>query len=184
MFNGSTAYGIKYPDSWQKYANKFPTHTGHVHQKYSRYQPEWFPVGSRIFSVENVKEIPPAAAGKRRRPSKENQRNERGGVDMPFQPRAIALAGDTLVLAGWLDAIAIQPRTGLPLNPENPDPRECVLRVLSTTGGTILDEHKIPAEPAYDGMAIAYGKVYLPLKDGTVLCLAGTSGESSNPASE
>jgi hypothetical protein len=48
-FDGTTAYGIKNPYSWQKYANKFPTHTGHVHQKYSRYEPEWFPVGSRIF---------------------------------------------------------------------------------------------------------------------------------------
>ena len=103
---------------------------------------------------------------------------------MPFQPRAIALTADKLILAGWLDAIAIQPKTGLPLDPENPDPRNCVLRVLSTSDGTILSEHKIPAEPAYDGMAIAYGKVYLPLKDGTVVCLAGTTGESSNPASE
>ena len=90
---------------------------------------------------------------------------------MPFQPRAIALAGETLVLAGWLDAIAIQPKTGLPLDPANPDPRDCVLRTLSTNGGKILNEYKIPAEPAYDGLAVAYGRIYLPLKDGTVICL-------------
>jgi hypothetical protein len=90
---------------------------------------------------------------------------------MPYQPRAIALANETLVLAGWLDAIAIQPRTGLPLDPDSPDPRDCVLRTVSTNGGKILDEHNIPAEPAYDGLAVAYGRVYLPLKDGTVICL-------------
>jgi hypothetical protein len=171
VFNGTTAYGIKNPYSWQKYANRFPTHTGHPHQKYSRYSPEWFPVGSRIFSFDNEKEAPPAAAGKRRRPSKENQRNERWGVDMPFQPRAIALAGNTLVLAGWLDAVAIQPKTGLPLNPADPDPRDCVVRTLSTNGGKILNEYRIPAEPAYDGLAVAYGRIYLPLKNGTVICL-------------
>ena len=90
---------------------------------------------------------------------------------MDYQPRTIALAGDKLVLAGWLDAIVIEPKTGLPLDPENPDPRNCVLRVMTADGGKILSECRIPAEPAYDGMAIAYGRVYLPLKDGTVLCL-------------
>lgn len=171
VFNGSTAYGIKNPYSWQKYAKKYPTHTGHPHQKYSRYNPEWFPVGSRIFSFDNVEEAPGVAAGKRRRPSREQQRNDKWGVDMPLQPRAIALAGNKLVLAGWLDAVAIQPRTGLPLDPDNPDPRECVLRTVSTNGGKILDEHNIPAEPAYDGLAVAYGRIYLPLKDGTLICL-------------
>jgi outer membrane protein assembly factor BamB len=184
VFNGTSAYGIKNPYSWQKYANNYPTHTGHVHQKYTRYKPEWFPVGSRIFSFDNTvaaaadtKATRPDKKKKRRKPSKEQQRNEKWGVDMPLQPRAIALAADKLIIAGWLDAIAIQPRTGLPLDPQNPDPRNCVLRVLSTGDGTVLGEHKIPAEPAYDGMAIAYGKVYLPLKDGTVLCLSGREEE-------
>ena len=76
-----------------------------------------------------------------------------------------------LIVAGWLDAMAIEPKTGLALDPERPDPRICVLRVLSTDGGKILGEHKIPAEPAYDGMAVAYGRIYLPLKNGTVMCL-------------
>ena len=90
---------------------------------------------------------------------------------MPLQPRAIALAGKTLVLAGWLDAVAIQPKTGLPLNPANPDPRDCVLRTLSTNDGKILNEYRIPAEPTYDGLAVAYSRIYLPLKNGTVICL-------------
>ena len=87
---------------------------------------------------------------KRRRLSKEQQHNEKWGVDMPLQPRAIALAADKLIIAGWLDAIAIRPRTGLPVNSKNPDPRNCVLRVLSTSDGSILGECEIPADPAYD----------------------------------
>ena len=174
VFNDSEAYGIKNPYSWLKYANRIPTHTGHPHQKYSRYQPEWFPVGSRVFSFENKKESPPEGDERKVRRYLRNPfeggYSETWGVDMPYQPRAIALAGNKLVLAGWLDTLAIQQRTGLPLDPKNPDPRNCVLRVVSTDGGKILSEHKIPAEPAYDGMAVAYGKVYLPLKDGTVIC--------------
>ena len=57
-FNETSAYGIKNPYSWQKYANKYPTHTGHVHQKYTRYESEWFPVGSRIFSFDNAGTTP------------------------------------------------------------------------------------------------------------------------------
>lgn len=172
VFNDATAYGIKNPYSWQKYANRFPTHTGHPHQKYSRYDPKWFPVGSRIFSFDNRA----ATAEKARRVSKEQQTNEKWAVKLPYQPRAIALAGETLVLAGWLDAMAIQPKTGMPLDPDNPDPRDCVLRTMSTTDGTVLDEYAIPAEPAYDGLAVAYERIYLPLKDGTVICLSCKGG--------
>jgi len=189
-FNDTTVYGIKNPYSYQKYSKdiRIPTHTGHPHQKYSRYESPWFPVGCRIFASHNVK--PRRADSKtgrqprrpktsstskvRRysgRPSIEHARPETWGVDMNYQPRTIALASDALILAGWLDAIAIKPKSGLPLDPANPDPRVCVLRVLSTVGGKILSEYKIPAEPAYDGMAVAYGRIYLPLKNGTVMCL-------------
>ncbi len=176
VFNDTTAYGIKTPYSWQKYANRYPTHTGHVHQKYTRYSPEWFPVGSRVFSFTNAAARPAEPSGdkaakrRRRGPSREGTRNETWGVDMPYQLRAITLAANTLAVAGWLDAIAIQPKTGLPIAPGHHAPRRCVLRTLSAEDGAMISEHKIPSEPAYDGMAIAYGRIYLPLKDGTVLC--------------
>ena len=48
-----------------------------------------------------------------------------------------------------------------------------MLRTLSTTDGKILSEYKVPAEPAYDGLAVAYDKIYLPMKSGTVICLEG-----------
>lgn len=178
-FNAETAYGIKNPYSWQKYANNYPTHTGHVHQKYSRYQPQWFPVGSRIFSFKNEGDA--TALQDLRQNFREQQTDETWGVDMPYQPRAIALAGNTLVLAGWLDAIAIEPKTGMPLDPSNPDPRDCELRLLSTDGGSVLAAQPIPAEPAYDGLAVAYGRVYLPLQDGTVICYQGNR-QASTPA--
>jgi outer membrane protein assembly factor BamB len=174
VFNATTAYGIKNPYSWQKYANTYPTHTGHVHEKYARYESQWFPIGTRIFSFENAAATSPTTPKNRRRDSREHQTNEKWGVDMPFQPRAVALAGETLVLAGWLDAVAIQPKTGLPLNPANPDPRDCVLRTLSTSSGNVLGNYPIPAEPVYDGLAVAYGRVYLPLQNGTVICLQGS----------
>lgn len=173
-FNDTTVYGVKNPYSHQKYSKEIniPTHTGHRHQKYSRYDPSWFPVGCRVFASENVKPDEPQKKIKYPgMPAKAHARPEVWGVDMNFQPRTIVLSGGTLILAGWLDAVAIKPKTGLALNPENPDPRDCVLRVLSIEDGKMLSECRIPGEPAYDGMAIAYDKIYLPLKNGTVICL-------------
>ena len=48
-----------------------------------------------------------------------------------------------------------------------------MLRTLSTKDGNILSEYKVPAEPAHDGLAVAYDKVYLPMKNGTVICVEG-----------
>ena len=182
VFDSASAYGVKNPYTWQKYATKVPTHDGHVHQKYSRYDSKWFPVGSRVFAFDNARTAPPAApkpkTAKDKRRGKpvnnESKGGEKWGVDTAFQPRAIALADDTLFLAGWLDTMAIQPKTGLPLDPENPDPRNCVLRRISTQDGRVIREYKLAGEPAYDGMAIARGRLYLPLKDGTMLCFRGS----------
>ena len=82
------------------------------------------------------------------------------------------LAADHLFLAGWIDALAIQERTGRALNPKNPDPRDSVLRVLSTADGTQLAEYRLSSEPAFDGLCAARGRLYLTLKDGTALCFA------------
>ncbi|MBF0197623.1 MAG: PQQ-binding-like beta-propeller repeat protein [Planctomycetes bacterium] len=38
--------------------------------------------------------------------------------------------------------------------------------------GKLLDEQKLTSPPVFDGMITAYGKIYIALKDGSVLCLA------------
>jgi len=45
------------------------------------------------------------------------------------------------------------------------------LWVLSAKDGSRLATHKLPAAPAFDGVSVAGGKVYVVLQDGTVMCL-------------
>jgi len=66
--------------------------------------------------------------------------------------RAIALTGQTLALAGT----------------DSKDNHKMVL--YSTDGGKVLSEVKLPAQPVFDGMASAKGRVYLSLANGNVAC--------------
>ena len=130
---------------------------GHLHQKFTRYEESFFPVGSTISAK---------LAGRRREPA-----GESWSITEPFQPRAMVLAGQKLFLAGWLDAVAIQMKTGRALSKDNPDPHESVLRIYSAKTGKRLAEHKLPSDPVFDGAAAAYGHLFLSLKNGKLICM-------------
>ena len=44
---------------------------------------------------------------------------------------------------------------------------------ISTSAGSELARHPIPAAPAFTGMAAAGGELFLTLESGHLLCLAG-----------
>lgn len=46
------------------------------------------------------------------------------------------------------------------------------LWLLSARDGSILARHTLPAAPAFEGLAVANGEVYVTLQDGTVMCLS------------
>jgi hypothetical protein len=50
------------------------------------------------------------------------------------------LADDILFMTGWLDAVAIETRTGMTIDENDPDPGISVLRSVSTADGTALAE--------------------------------------------
>jgi hypothetical protein len=83
----------------------------------------------------------------------------------------MVLAGDVLLVAGWLDALAIRERTGRALDEAPPDRRPAVLRALSTSDGETIAQRSLPIEPVFDGMSAAYGRLFLSLKDGAVVCM-------------
>jgi hypothetical protein len=148
-----------------------PDHDGHFHQKYARYEAKYFPIGTRIFARSNRTVRP--AAGKRGRGGSQGSASVAPGEwvrDEPIQPRALVLADDVLFLAGWQDAVAIQPQTGRPLDPARPDPRPCVLQARSTATGEVMAEYRLDDEPGFDGLIAAHGRLYLSLKNGTVVC--------------
>jgi outer membrane protein assembly factor BamB len=88
---------------------------------------------------------------------------------VPLRIRAMALAGDTLFLAGPPDIVpehdplaAFEGRKG------------ASLWVVSTTDGRKLAEHKLDSPPVFDGMAAAAGRLYLCTDDGKLLCFGAT----------
>ncbi len=126
---------------------------GHFHQKFSRYQEEFFPVGTKIHA------------------SVTTQGRKSWDKSEDFQPRAAILAGDRLYLAGWLDSVAVELKSGRPRDPENPGPHTPVLRVYSAAKGKRIAEHALPEEPAFDGLAAAYKCLFISLKDGSIACM-------------
>jgi outer membrane protein assembly factor BamB len=85
---------------------------------------------------------------------------------VPVKVRALVLAGDTLFAAGAPGeellpaANAVTPTGG-------------VLLALSATDGAEQARCDLDAPPAFDGLAAAYGKLYLTTADGKIVCLAG-----------
>lgn len=108
--------------------------------------------------------------------SKKDRRRSKVGVDksiVPFkwsktadlEARAMIMAGSTLFVAGPLGQTyesinAYEGKEGIRL------------RAISVIDGRQLAEIKLDALPVFDGMAGARGRLYLSMKDGSLLCLA------------
>jgi len=131
---------------------------GHLHQKFTRYEQEFFPFGSKI-----------SAAGRAR--GKKGPAKTSWSIEDTIQPRAMVLAGKKLFLAGWLDSMPIELKTGRAKNPNDPDPHYSMLRVYSADSGKQLSEHKLPSDPVFDGAAAAYGNLFISLKNGRLVCM-------------
>lgn len=130
---------------------------GHLHQKFTRYEESFFPVGSTISCKQVARRREPGGAS--------------WSITEPYQPRAMVLAGRHLLLAGWLDAVAIQLKTGRALSKDNPDPHEAILRIYSARTGERQAEYKLPSDPVFDGAAAAYGQLFISLKNGKLICM-------------
>ncbi len=85
---------------------------------------------------------------------------------VPIQVRAMVMAGNVLFVAGPGTVNTIK-------GPEEPDrSKGTVLMAVSASDGTELAKYRFDSLPVFDGMAVAYGRLYLSMKDGTLLCLA------------
>jgi hypothetical protein len=102
--------------------------------------------------------------------------------DVPLHVGAMTLAGDRLFIAGPPDLIDEDDtiwRIGDPSVQAVLAEQDAVLKgkrgsmlhVVSIADAAKLAEHKLDALPVWDGMAAANGRLYIALKDGSVLCL-------------
>jgi hypothetical protein len=178
VFNDEMALGVQSFYTFLKHDGSMhpPTHTGHLHQKYARYKKEWFPIGNRLFAQSRkaakaapVPDASEAPAGKK----KKKRGGGRSGMErhvwtktVPAQIRAMLLANDTLFCAGWRDSVTLFEQGKGP----GEDP---LLMAVSVKDGNLLAEYPLEAGPTFDGMAAAYGRLYLSLKNGTVECWGG-----------
>jgi len=85
---------------------------------------------------------------------------------IPLRVRAMVLAGESLFAAGMPDVV----------DPKDPlaafeGRQTALLQVFSTRDGSLLKSYSLDAAPAFDGMAAAYGRLYLSLKNGQLLCM-------------
>ena len=104
--------------------------------------------------------------------------------DVPLIVRAMALAGQTLFIAGppdVLDEEDVYKRYGEPeVQAKLAEQAEvylgkagALLLAVSTADGKTLAQHKLASVPEWDGMAAAAGRLYVTTLDGKVICLTG-----------
>jgi hypothetical protein len=103
-------------------------------------------------------------------------------VEVPLLGRALVVAGQTLFVAGPPDVVDTyaSASTYTDRKTQAALAAQCdamagrhggVLRAVSLADGRTLHELKLDAVPVFDGMAAAYGKLYMATIDGRVLCL-------------
>ncbi len=163
-FDDKMVYGVQTFYTFLKHDPSMhpDTHTGHMHQKYARYAAEQFPIGTRLFAQDNIRPTSGRPARKRRQTLKDNTHKWNQKTLVQF--RAMVLAGDVLFAAGWKDSVKIFEKD--PFTPNEP-----ILTVISTTDGKTLKQYPLEADPVFDGMAAAQGKLYLAQKNGAIICL-------------
>jgi len=116
---------------------------------------------------------PPSGRQKERRPSSEPP-SAGWSQRVPILVQAMVLADRTLFLAGPDDPLRRVPHT-----PSEVDQLAEALErthggrllAVSLENGKPLSESPLASPPVFDGMAAAYGRLYLTAKDGTVVCL-------------
>ena len=85
---------------------------------------------------------------------------------LPVRVRAMVLADKTLFVAGPLDVVDSEDPTGA-----FEGRKGMVLRAVSSENSEELSELKLESVPVFDGLIAAQGKLYMSLKNGTVVCL-------------
>ncbi len=86
-------------------------------------------------------------------------------VLIPITGKAMALAGDTLFVAGAPLVFDFDD-----LGASYAGRRGAVLLATSTDDGSKLAEYKLDVLPAWDGMAAAYGRLFIVNQDGSIEC--------------
>jgi hypothetical protein len=119
-------------------------------------------------------------AGKRRRPKQPAAppQDNRWSVEVPFYVHAMAVAGDTMFIAGPIQADdtkseSLRLADGAAALDAWYGKLGSQLWAVSTKDGKKLAATELDSPPVWDGMAVIEGRLFLATRDGKVLCFAG-----------
>ena len=101
---------------------------------------------------------------------------------IPLHARALLLSPGKLYIAGPPNVLSLESVVKKFSTPETQEilkkqdallvgNTDAILQVVSCEDGSKLSELQLDSVPVFDGMAAAYGKLYIIMKDGTVQCL-------------
>ncbi len=177
VFDGRCAYGVQSLYTFLKHTRSMwpAAHEGELHQKYATYQPHHFPLGGRIYARER-KTVADDGPENGKQPGKDlsaHSAGQRWDVRVPLQVRAMVLTDKVLFMAGWLDRVGIEEKTGVALDRSGKHTQRAVLWAVSPADGKKLAEYPLDSAPVFDGLIAADGRLYLSTAGGKVLCFAG-----------
>ncbi len=141
-------------------------------QRFSR-SPYFAPgrTGYDLVADDNTNEpyLDPKAARHEREPGYSRKQPPKWKVKIPIRVLAMVLAADTLFLAGPPDKI------------DTDDPLatfegrgHAILRAVSTRDGSTRAEYVLDAQPVFDGLIAASGRLFISTRDGRVVCFGET----------
>jgi len=110
----------------------------------------------------------PAAGAKRQGRSPARPKQYRWTASLPVLARALVLAKERLFLAGPPDLLTSDDPHGALEGSQGG-----VLLAVSTKDGAELNRCALDAPPVFDGLAAAYGRLYMADGDGRVICFQG-----------
>ncbi len=123
--------------------------------------------GHDLVADDNANEpiLTEKAARREREPGHTRKAPPKWQAKVPIRARAMVLADKTLFIAGPPDKI----------DPADPlatfeGRGGALLRAVSTTDGGKLAQFPLDAQPVFDGLIAAGGKLYMTMQDGTVRC--------------
>ncbi len=126
----------------------------------------------RLFAVKRDEGTSQTSASSRRGEARRSPSVELWTKPVTIQVRAMVLTDKVLFVAG--------PPADAGNGPAGRDENKGALRkespgllmAISASDGTELAQYQLDSSPVFDGMAAAYGRLYVSMEDGSLLCLA------------
>ncbi len=149
------------------------------------------PRPKNIDAAKTPKQAPGKGGTKRQRAPAPPALEYRWTAKLPLFVTAMVVADKTMFIAGPPDIIKAEgPSAEAALVLENPAEAlatwrgkkgGAILWAVSASTGKKLAEYKLDSQPVFDGMAAANSHLYISLKNGKLLCLAGLHQTKAQP---